>query len=67
MCKLAQEAELPASIPPGVKKVLVRGNTAYFVDSMDTWFMVTYLLAQPPLARAVPADWAAWLRAHMTQ
>ena len=64
MCALAKSAVPPADALPGAKKVLTRGNTAYFVDVEGTWHMVTYFLTQAPIVRVVPTDWVTWLQAH---
>ncbi len=62
MCEMAQNSRHPNSIPSSSKKILVRGNTAYFVHKRGRWYMASYFTNHPPIVSRVPADWIIWLK-----
>ena len=57
MCALARSSSLS-----GFKKVLIRGNTVYFINKSNEWYMATYFTTHTPLVSQVPADWIIWLK-----
>jgi hypothetical protein len=59
MCVFARSSKLS-----GFKKVLIRGNTAYFVNKSGEWYMATYISPQEPILRCVPPDWINWIKTH---
>ena len=59
MCALARSSSLS-----GFKKVLIRGNTVYFINKSNEWYMTTYIPPQVPIVRRVPPDWINWLITH---
>lgn len=62
MCEMAQNSKQPTDIPSKSIKILVRGNTAYFVHQRGEWYMATYFTTQKPLVSHVPDDWVIWLK-----
>lgn len=62
MCEMARNYKQPTCIPSNSNKILVRGNTAYFVHKHGEWYMATYFTTQEPLISRVPVDWIIWLK-----